>query len=44
MKLGAVFKFIATLVLGFLGIVSTLLFEPNVFRKVTVPLLAKSLG
>ncbi|NBR96529.1 MAG: DUF748 domain-containing protein, partial [Verrucomicrobia bacterium] len=44
MKFGAVFKFIATLVLGFLGIVSTLLFEPNVFRGVTVPLLAKSLG
>jgi len=44
MKLGAVFKFIATSVLGFLGIVSTLLFEPNVFRGVTVPLVAKSLG
>ena len=44
MKFGAVFKSIATLVLGFLGIVSTLLFEPNVFRGVTVPLLAKSLG
>lgn len=44
MRFGPFLKLIATSVLGFLGIVSTLLFEPNVFRGVTIPLVAKSLG
>lgn len=44
MRSGPFLKLIATSVLGFLGIVSTLLFEPNVFRGVTIPLVAKSLG
>ncbi|MCX6936210.1 MAG: hypothetical protein NTZ01_08515 [Verrucomicrobia bacterium] len=37
-------KFLLSGLLGVLGIVSTLLFEPNVFRGITVPLTARALG
>ena len=44
MKFGGLFKFIATAIFGFFGVIATLLFEPNVFRGVTLPLVARAVG
>lgn len=44
MKFGVFFKFIGTAILGFFGVIATLLFEPNVFRGVTLPLAARAVG
>ncbi len=44
MKFGGIFKFTATVFLGLLGMLVSLLFEPNVFRGITIPLVAKSMG
>ena len=44
MKFRVFFKFIGTAILGFFGVIATLLFEPNVFRGVTLPLAARAVG
>ena len=44
MKFGGLFKFIGTVILGLFGVIFTLLFEPNVFRGVTLPLAARAVG
>jgi len=44
MKFGGFLKFIGSAVLGLFGVIFTLLFEPNVFRGVTLPLGARAVG
>ena len=44
MHFGGFFKFLLLSLGTFLGVVVSLLFEPNVFRGVTLPLVAKSVG
>ena len=44
MHFGGFFKLLLISLGTFFGVVASLLFEPNVFRGVTLPLMAKSVG